>query len=453
MPDWEYCSCPHCGNTLRLRPNRVEVEIPCPVCRRTVDLSGALAKETGHQRAANGDQATVPTEGEEIATPGGGESGLRVAKPVVAPDRTANQLRRAPDKVDWDPGGDEAARYVEDEGEDENEVVDEDDGDADGDKPIKVRQRRFGLWGQTPPWETTEPRKPGKDFISRYVIRAGLVLLGVLVVILVVNMFTTRGRIAKPDPNAPPVRRLVSMFGGKPAVSTVTGEVKVLHDALIANPQQLLETMIPIVEKFLRGATWKDKLVLARDAPRVGPLMERYYSRHPDKPVDFISVGADKALAYKNNLLVINVLMRDYEVRQIALEYKDGSYRVDWESFVGFCEMDPGELRDKRPVKPTMVRASISPAIPGYFNYAFTDELGLDCYLITFPDESYAFGYVEKTTPIARTLGNLLDQSNSAMAVLTVRYPEGSVVGDQCWIHQVIAEGWLTVSEHVPSNQ
>ena len=180
--------------------------------------------------------------------------------------------------------------------------------------------------------------------------------------------------------------------------------------------------------------------------------MEKYYSVHPDKPVDFIAAGSDKSLAYKNNLLVLNVLMRDYEVRQIALEYKDGDFRVDWESFVGYGVMDPSELKEKRPVDPTLVRVSVSAALPGYFNYAFTDEQELECYVITFPDESYAFGYVEKTTPVASAARNLLSQSNTSMAVLTVRYPEGSVVGDQFWIHEVIAEGWVTGAREEQSN-
>jgi hypothetical protein len=127
----------------------------------------------------------------------------------------------------------------------------------------------------------------------------------------------------------------------------------------------------------------------------------------------------------------------------MAVEYSGGKFLIDWESFVGFSEMEPAALRDKRPSRAVTVRVAAAYANPPYFNYAFTDEKNLICYLITFPDDSYLFGYAEQFSAAASRMREMLGSGAAAMAVLKIKYPEGAPVGEQVWIEEVLAEGWV----------
>lgn len=352
-------------------------------------------------------------------------------------------------KVEWTQESAEPVTFNE-ELEEESDPDDPDQDPRGPDPGIrrKRRKRRFGLFGETPDWETSAPRRRGRDTTGKRIIAAGVGIAALGAIVAAAIMFSSSGRTggeAKREPA--PLPPIILPTDSQVTLSNEEAMEK-LREALQIRPRETVASIKPAVTAFLNAANWEERGRRVRDPERVLPLMEAFYRTNPDGPIPFIRVGDEEdRVDYRGNLLVLRVLLKDYSTKQVAIEYTGSDFLIDWESFVGYGEMSPRDLREQRPAEPVLVRASLAPAVPPYFNYAFTDEENLECYVLTFPDDSYLFGYTMKIGSLANRLRELRGDSPSVMVVLKIRYPENAAVGDQVWIDDVAAEGWILHEE------
>ena len=468
MSDWTLCDCPHCGNTLRIDASTADEWTQCPSCRRHARIPDLLERhletsEAGISESAGresglawaGASYRMPSretdagehalsEDEDFASTYPDSRGLAEEETPAEAEELAYSEARAsgaegPDDGPWGGQEPDEPPYEYDFSELENV---ETTGEPSA-KARKGRKRRFGLFGETPEWEIEDPRSRGRDLAGKRVIAAGVGIVIIGAIVLAIVMASSSGRTGGD----------ASQLGGalSPILLPTEGEnlsteeaVRNLQLALQTRPRETLATIRPSIEAFLNASDWQEREKRVRDPERVRPLMEEYYRQKQDGPIPFLKVGDDEqSVDYRGNLLVVRVLMRDYSTKQIAIEYTGSEFLVDWESFVGHGEMPMERFREERPTRPVLMRASYAPAVPPYFNYAFTDEENLECHLLTFPDESYMFGYTTKFSPSSTRLRELRGNAASAMAVLKLRYPEDARVGDQVWIDEVVAEGWI----------
>lgn len=470
MSDWTLCDCPHCGNTLRIDASTADEWTQCPSCRRHARIPDLLEKHfqtSGSEiRESSGaavsglawagssyqipSRETGPDVGELEQHEAEDSSSGHADSPAAEADSMADfEENHAPE---YQPSGPEDERQSQRDEEDSEEPPYEYDfseiGDAESTgeqaaKPRKGRKRRFGLFGETPEWEIEDPRSRGRDLAGKRVIAAGLGIVIVGAIVLAAVMISSSGRTGGEASRAGSSLPAIILPTEGEGLSTEEAMRK-LELALQTRPRETIATIRPSIEAFLNAANWQDRGKHVRDPERVRPLMEQYYLANPDGPIPFLRVGEDdQSVDYRGNLLVLRVLMRDYSAKQIAIEYTGADFLIDWESFVGYGEMPMERFREERPTRPVLMRANYAPAVPPYFNYAFTDEENLECYLLTFADESYLFGYTMKFSPVSTRLRELRGEAASAMAVLRLRYPEETKVGDQVWIDEVVAEGWI----------
>ena len=352
-------------------------------------------------------------------------------------------------KVEWTQESAEPVTFSE-ELQDEREPADADEETRGPDPGVrrKRRKRRFGLFGETPDWETNAPRRRGRDTTGKRIILAGIGIAGLGGIVAAAIMFSSSGRTggeAKREARTLP--SIILPTAGEAVLSPEEAKEK-LQEALQIRPRETVASIKPAVEAFLNAPNWEERGRRVRDPARVLPLMEGFYQSQPDGPIPYIRIGDEEdRVDYRGNLIVLRVLLKDYSTKQVAIEYTGSDFLVDWESFVGYGEMRPQDLRDQRPVEPVLMRVSFAPAVPPYFNYSFTDEENLECYVLTFPDESYLFGYTAKIGSLANRLRELRGDAPSSMAVLKLRYPENAAVGDQVWIEDILAEGWILHEE------
>ncbi|MFM7181843.1 MAG: hypothetical protein ACKO2G_10325 [Verrucomicrobiales bacterium] len=463
MSHWILCDCPHCGNTLRIDATTADEWTQCPACRRHSRIPDLLALH-------------LEASGAEATEPGGRESGFAWAgtgfSPVSRERETVAEefpvYEDLPD-VETQPEALEEAFHIDSgtfsgyAGEGEGQVEDAESTEpqeeplefdystldeeqlADDAKPKreKTRKRRFGLFGETPEWEDEDPRFRGRDLAGKRVIATGVGIVVVGAALLGVVMFHSGGRTggeaSEGGNGLPPI---VLPTDGAP-MSMEEAKEK-LNLALQTRPLETIAIIKPTIEAFLNATDLEQRIKTVREPERLRPVMEEYYQSHTDGPISFLRVDdQQETVDYRGNLLVLPVLMRDYSKKQIAIEYTGAGFLIDWESFVGYGEMPVERFREEIPYRPVMMRVSFGPAVPPYFNYGFTDEENLECHLLTFPDESYVFGYTLKFSPISNRLREFRGSAPSCMAVLSLRYPEGAKVGDQVWIEDMIAEGWI----------
>ncbi|MCB1094316.1 MAG: IS1 family transposase [Verrucomicrobiae bacterium] len=85
------------------------------------------------------------------------------------------------------------------------------------------------------------------------------------------------------------------------------------------------------------------------------------------------------------------------------LDEQIGDPKLDWESFVRYCDMEVADFLSEKPTEPKEFR--VLAMIDDYFNYGFSDYFEYTCVQLFDPTESFMFyGYVRKDSSIGKTI-------------------------------------------------
>lgn len=130
---------------------------------------------------------------------------------------------------------------------------------------------------------------------------------------------------------------------------------------------------------------------------------------------------------------------------------KGGALALDWESFVGFGDMNWAEYSEKRPQNPLWMRAVVE--ADNYYNYEFTDEQHLLSVRLSSPDGTRRMhGFVPRISLLGDMLRDRLkcDEFNvtgrrQASFIVSVKttFPYHAKSGDCVHIRELIADRWL----------
>jgi len=243
---------------------------------------------------------------------------------------------------------------------------------------------------------------------------------------------------AAPSVEVPPAEpAAVPRVGAKFERFTPQGETDILRNA-----QDLMTA-------YWKAPTWQEKLVFVRGRERVAPLMRSHYEeRHAGEPPagefhssQFQRVGRHELLRLlykrtdKPSALPTHVPL---------LKQPDGTWLLDWEAFVGACEMDWGEFIQQRRTQPTLFRTEAMES--DYFNYEFTDEAKFLCLrLQSWDGGHHVFAYCERDSETGRDVKafQLSTQKTQGRATVRVAFPENAKSGDCVQLTEFVADRWL----------
>lgn len=199
------------------------------------------------------------------------------------------------------------------------------------------------------------------------------------------------------------------------------------------------------VRGFFEAANLESKLAFARDALRVRPLMERYYSSRPPTPLEWRSLGWVLPVEEPGYRLgyAQAVFANAEPVSLIIEELDDGSFRVDWESSVRYGELDWDEFIESRPTAPKLFRVIASKPLNPPSGDSPQDEEVLE---LKHPDQSDTiFAWFDRSDPKFQPLIQQLRTGNWKDVPLTLRlcYPGSATGGKNARIADVEGKGWL----------
>ncbi len=200
-------------------------------------------------------------------------------------------------------------------------------------------------------------------------------------------------------------------------------------------------------EQFLDAATWQERLSFCRDPKRVRMLMAEDHSNpaRPDGPVARRPLPDQAKVVVNGSLILLSIEMDDFSRRPLAIErLSDDRYRVDWESWVGHCEIPWDELGQRRSALPFRLRARMLRR--DYYNHGFQDERWTSWQLEDRTGQHRIFGYVEHQHPVLIQLESAArsQATNRPIHVLLeVRFPQSAPAGDQVEITKIITLGWV----------
>lgn len=200
------------------------------------------------------------------------------------------------------------------------------------------------------------------------------------------------------------------------------------------------------VKGFLNAESVEAKKVFVRQPERVAALMDHHYSRGEYVPEKFESLEGSR-VSYYDNLALLTVQTGDFLNNGMTVERveKDGKveYRVDWESWVGYSEMTPEEMRSKKPIEPFLIRATVGKG--DYYNFGFSDDKVWSSYRIKLGDDGYEFlGYVRRGSELDKKLLPIRQQDLEGKIIIKVAYPPQARAKDQVEIVEIVSEkSWV----------
>jgi len=209
------------------------------------------------------------------------------------------------------------------------------------------------------------------------------------------------------------------------------------------------DEQVALLEDFLTGffaaKTIDEMLPYVIPVDNIREKMIKYYEGEniSQSPFKNINVARDdpEALGY----ITFRSQTQDYANHTGSLKYSRDAILLDWESFVGYSEMTWDELAKSRPTKKVRVRVIAKRAF--YYNEDFTDESKWQAVAMNSPNEEDSiYGYIEKRSAGAERLFNF-GLSDNRKVVLDIHFPTNAKKGDQVFIDDVVALGWVVKEE------
>ena len=205
-----------------------------------------------------------------------------------------------------------------------------------------------------------------------------------------------------------------------------------------------------VVTGFLNSETVSARLEFVRDSARVRPLMLSYYQGE-EIDAEGIEMLVKERSLFEGEFVNTLVQTADFIMKPIAIERieKGGEvgYQIDWESWVGFCDLSPEDMRSKKPTDPKIIRAIVSPS--NYYNYGFSNDREWACFQLEVKDKASVFlGYVKRGTAVELGLTDLRKRGGSGSFILKVAYPPNARSADQVEILEIVSRGWLLKSDN-----
>lgn len=225
------------------------------------------------------------------------------------------------------------------------------------------------------------------------------------------------------------------------------GDNPEISTSMTIEPGTFLPRAEAMARRFVSARKVRDILPLVRTPEVTGPRMRDWYARH-----DFESQGIRKfaeqgGLTFRGRMVTVPVLMDDFTKRQLAFVVDGDSLLIDWESWVGWSEMDWSDFMDQRPIEPKVFRVYATEG--NYFNFGFSEDDSWRCYELESPDrKTLLFGYGKIGTEADNKLSGV-EKKQRLSLTLQLSYPKNAPAANQVIINSVVANDWVVDEELV----
>ena len=216
--------------------------------------------------------------------------------------------------------------------------------------------------------------------------------------------------------------------------------------------RSLREAAEAIMQPFWSATKWEEKLPFVHLPDRVSALMKDYYEvQNGNEPRgDSLELCNLRSLDGEEFLHLGYAAGGSRPLLEAALRRQtDGSFRLDWESFVGASGMGWQQFVTERPTNPVLFRVYAESS--SYFNYEFNDDKKYASIRMESPDGvTIVYGYAEKGTPLADQVLSLFnDETKRATLTVSLAFPENAKSKDCVKLVDIIAERWFLKSSQV----
>lgn len=204
------------------------------------------------------------------------------------------------------------------------------------------------------------------------------------------------------------------------------------------------------IEGYRSAKSPEEKSAYVVDPRRVLPLMRRFHAREADNLDLTGNLVRRTYYKLKGNEYAIDQRKLDNGSNRpiyVALRAtgKNGEFKIDWESLVGYGELSWDELLSLRPEKPVLFRCYA--LRDNYHNFGYSDPTRWSCIqLINHQSGETIYGYVRKGTRADEKIFRALKARSPATLTLRLSFPSNIEAGHrQVRIDEVVQSTWLVV--------
>ncbi len=235
---------------------------------------------------------------------------------------------------------------------------------------------------------------------------------------------------------------------GENTEEELTEEVQKARENLkktIYSVNETLKESEAVFAEFLAVKKVEDFRKMIRFPDRVMPLVKEWYKNKPIGETSLRKFNYDGRAKMYGVLAIIAVQMSDFSIKEAAIEKTPDGYKIDWESWVGWTEMDWDKLFEVRPVKPKTLLVRCNKA--NYYNRQFSDDNRWLAVQMANPQSDRSlYGYVDRQDP--KMADFITDINLGRLAArIKIRYPENSVVDNQVIITEYLSAKWAAAAE------
>jgi len=199
-----------------------------------------------------------------------------------------------------------------------------------------------------------------------------------------------------------------------------------------------------IVMSFLMAKSSDEMMRWSRDTPGLREKMAAYYKEDPFTTLGFSSIDQSTIeLNAESSSFSATVVTADYDQHQIYLIRDEKEFRVDWESWVGWCEMSFESILENRSTTPVEIRAIVESET--YYNFDFPTEAEKEWQsyrLVAIDGSTLLHGYVKRGSELDNQLRLASDERSRPM-ILRVRHQNEGSQESQVLIDSIVETGWV----------
>ncbi|MDB6074371.1 MAG: hypothetical protein JWO89_2011 [Verrucomicrobiaceae bacterium] len=202
-----------------------------------------------------------------------------------------------------------------------------------------------------------------------------------------------------------------------------------------------------VLQQFWHASTWTEKAAFVQGSKNVEPLLRLYYETQRNKDPISGALVRSELLRLKGRELLVLTYASDLpgkELQAFMVPGADGSYLLDWESYVGWGDLTFPEFGNQYPDTSQLMRVHAR-SDTNYQGEFANPNLYLNLELVS-PDGLYRLhGYCEKNSPTGLALAGAVAGGVQTKLTLHLAYPEGGKSPETARITGLVADRWLVL--------
>lgn len=216
--------------------------------------------------------------------------------------------------------------------------------------------------------------------------------------------------------------------------------------------QKLVERIETNTRRYFAASTVEELLPLVRDAERVRPMMENYYTKRaaltPHK-VAATSRIQPLTIDRLGDFWVISVKLDNASPQNLIMDVSDVlTPKIDWETQVCYQPMDWDAFAKERPTNHSYdFRVYVE--IDTFHSHEFSDSSKWNCFRLTATGADAAlFGYAKVNDQVSRELLELITRNRykKTSVILRLSIPEGLQSRGGVVLEKLMSPRWLYVA-------